>query len=233
VLPDPLVKDRLSALVVGLAIDWYSLDPALEELFLKNLPEPSAPMVGFLTAEGVWVDGFSGRTKPLNFLEVVERVEKSPLLQATPAVRKALEKHAAAVGPAAEKGNWPVVLVAAREARKSIGRCPERAAIRAAEQQAREWGGSELAAIVKEAKAGGDISALRKRLTVVRQKFPGEPEAEDADQGLKALQKLALVRDVEAAGNPARDLRVRHAAPFAKSRWVEVFEKGGASGDEK
>jgi hypothetical protein len=61
VVPDPKVKDRMSAVAVGLAVEWYSADPAIEELCAKNLPDPrQAPMVGFLTPEGSWVDGFSG-----------------------------------------------------------------------------------------------------------------------------------------------------------------------------
>lgn len=216
----------MSALAVGLSIDWYADDQSLPELCVKNLPEPrNAPMVGFLTAEGAWIDGFSGWIEDADFLKVLERVEKSPLRLATPAVRKQLEKPAAAVGPAAEKGDWRVVLTAAREAQKSTGACPERDAIAAAEKNARAWAEGELNDVVKLAKTSTDFAGLRKRLGVVKQKFSGEPEAADVDTGMKALQKLVLVREVEATGNPARDLRERHAAPFKDTRWVALFEK--------
>lgn len=225
-MPDAKVKDRLSAIAVGLAVDWYTADPAIEELCAKSLPDPrQAPMVGFLTCDGNWVDGYSGWLDTPDFLKVLVRVEQSPLLNARPEVRKQLEKHAAAVGAAAEKGDWQPVLIAAREEKKSTGRCPERDAIRAAEKKAREWAAAELDGVVQQAKAGGDIVALRKKLGVVKQKFAGEPEAADVETGLKALQKLALVREVEAGGNPAKDLRERNAAPFKGTRWTAMFEK--------
>lgn len=225
-MPDPKVKDRLSALVVGLAVDWYTADPAIEELCTKNLRDPiNAPMVAFLRADGTWVDGFSGWIETPDFLKVLERVEKSPLLEATAAVRKQLDKPAAAVRLATDKGDWQTVLIAAREEKKSIGRCPERDAIRAAEKKARDWAAGELDGVVQQAKAGGDLAALHKKLGVVKQKFAGEPEAADVDIGTKALQKLALMREVEAAGNPARDLRERNAAPFKGTRWVALFDK--------
>ncbi len=234
VLPHPTVKDRMSALVVGLAVDWYTADPTIEQLCAKNLPDPrQAPMVGFLTSDGAWVDGYSGWIEEADFVKVLTRVEKSPLLLATAAVRKQLEKHAAAVGPAADKGDWQTVLIAAREANKSTGRCPERDAIKAAEKKAREWAAAELDAVVQQAKAGGDMAALRKKLGVVKQKFAGEPEAADVDTGMKALQKLTLVREVEATGNPARDLRERHGAPFKDTRWIALFDKPAPAADKK
>ena len=78
---------------------------------------------------------------------------------------------------------------------------------------------------MKLAKTSTDPAGLRKRLGVVEQKFASEPEAADVDAGMKALQKLVFVREGEATGNPARDLRERHAAPFKDTRWVALFEK--------
>lgn len=166
-------------------------------------------------------------------MKVLDRVEKSPLLLATPAVRKQLEKHAAAVGPAVEKGTWQVVLAAAREARKSTGSCPERDAIAAAEKTARDWAAGELNAVVQDAKNGGDLVPLRKQLRAVKDKFPDEPESKDVDTGMQALKKLALVREVEAAGNPAANLRERHAEPFKGTRWVAVFDKVPTETEQK
>ena len=234
ILPNPAVKDRIAVLCVGFAVDCYAADATIAELCDKNLPEPrNAPMVGFLTLDGAWIDGFSGSIETAEFLQVLERVEKSPLLAASPAVQKQLEKLAATIGPAADKGDWPAVFTAARAANKSTGRCPERDAIQAAEQKARAWAATELDGVVHQAKAGGDLAALRKHLGVIKQKCVGEPEAVDAETGLKALQKLALVREVEAGGNPARDLRERHAAPFKASRWTAVFDKPVPPTDKK
>ena len=86
---------------------------------------------------------------------------------------------------------WQPVLIAAREERKSVGRCPERDVIRAAEKKAREWAAAELDGVVQQAKAGGDIVAMRKRLGVVKQKFAGEPSVLfNADQFVLVFDKL-------------------------------------------
>lgn len=234
VVPSAGIKTRLAALTVGLAVDCDAPEDPLGDLLREKLPGATMlPFIGFFTCDGQWIDGFSGYKDEAAVIEVLSRVERSTLLDAVPAVRKQLEKAAAAVGPAADKGDWAAVLVAAREARKSWGRCSERTAITTAEKQARAWAAYELDAAVQEAKAGGDLPALRKRLAVVKQKFAGEPEAVDADTGLKALQKLALVREVETTGNAARDLRERHAAPFKDTRWTAVFEKPAPATDKK
>ena len=232
-MPDARVKDRLAALTVGLAVDWYAAEPAIEELCAKNLPEPrKAPMVGFLTPDGRWVDGYSGWLEEPEFLKVLARAEASPLLLATPAVQKQLAKLAPAATAAAAKGNWKTVLAAAREARKSTGRCAERTAIAEAQQQARAWAETQLAAVAQTAASGGELAPLRKQLAAVEQHFAGEPEAADADTGTKALQRLQVVREVEALPNPARDLRERSAAPYHGTRWEAVFARpaGGPPG---
>jgi hypothetical protein len=220
------VKPKIQALAVGLAADCDAAEQAVESLMSANLPNAQRlPFVALLTPDGRWIDGYSGWIEEPALLQLLTKAEKSPLLDATPAVRKQLEKHAAAVGTAVEKGDWQPVLLAAREERKSTGRCPERDVIRGAEKKAREWAAAELDGVVQQAKASGDIVALRKKLGVVKQKFAGEPEAADVETGLKALQKLGLVREVEAGGNPAKDLRERNAAPWKGTRWSAMFEK--------
>ena len=220
------VKPKIQALAVGLAADCDAAEQEVEALMRANLPDASSlPFVALLTPDGRWIDGYSGWKEEPAFLQLLAKAEKSPLLEATAAVRKQLEKHAGTVGAAAEKGDWQAVLVAAREERKSVGRCPERDVIKGAEKKAREWAAAELDGVVQQAKAGGDIVALRKRLGVVKQKFAGEPEAADVETGLKAMQKLGLVREVEAGGNPAKDLRERNSAPFKGTRWIAMFDK--------
>jgi hypothetical protein len=228
------IKERIGALAIGLAADCDAPEQEVDEVLHKNLPGASTlPFVGFLTFDGEWIDGASGYLEPAELQALLDRVEKSPLLDAKPAVRKQLEKPAATATAAAAKSDWKAVLVAAREAAKSTGRCPERTAIRAAEQQARAWATGELDGVVKDAAAGAELPPLRKRLAAVRGHFAGEPEAADVDTGLKALQRLQVVREVEAAPNPARDLRERSAAPYQGTRWTAVFTKPAADAPAK
>jgi hypothetical protein len=138
-------------------------------------------------------------------------------------VKRAIEKLAATVETALQKSDWKVILQAARQASKMPGRCSERAPIAEAVKQARQWAADEFDAIVQAAAAGGDLTPLRKRLGIVRQHFAGEPEAVEVDVGMKALQRLQLVREIEVAPNPAKDLRPRSAEPYKGTRWAGVF----------
>ena len=226
VVPHPTIKDRLAALAVGLSQDWENPETAIADLFAKHLPDAkSYPLVAFLTVEGKWIEGYSGWLEEPDVLKILTRVESSPLLQAEPAVIKLLAKHAVAATGAAAKGDWKVVLAAAREAAKSSGRCAERTAIRTAEKQARAWANEQLDACVQGASSGADLVPIRKQLVAVKTHFVGEPEGADAETGIKAMQRLTTVREVEANPNPARDLRERSAKPFQGTRWVAIFTK--------
>jgi len=226
VVPHPTIKDRLSALVVGLAQDWEKPEAAIEELFAKNLPDAkSYPLVAFITVDGKWIEGYSGWLAEPDVLKMLARVEASPLLQAEPAVQKLLAKLAVAATAAVSKEDWKAVLASAREAAKSTGRCADRTAIRAAEKQARAWANGQLEASVQSASSGGDLAPIRRQLAAIKTHFVGEPEGADAETGIKAVQRLTTVREVEANPNPARDLRERSAAPYAGTRWAAIFVK--------
>lgn len=218
------VKERIGALAIGLAADCDNAEAAVEDLIRNGLPDASTlPFVALLTPTGEWICGASGYQDSGQVMALLATAEKSPLLEATPAVRKALEKPAAAATAALAKSDWKAVLAAAREAAKSTGRCPERTVLADAESKAREWAATELDAIVQAAAAGGELPPLRKRVALVKQHFGSEPEGVDADTGAKALQRLQVVREVEAAPNPAKDLRPRSAEPFKGTRWTALF----------
>jgi hypothetical protein len=222
---DP-IKSRLGGLAIGLAVDCDNPAPGIEELIRANLPDASTlPFVAFLTPDGHWVVGASGYQDSAKMQALLDKAAASPLMDAKPDVRKSLEKPAAAATAAAAKSDWKTVLGAAREARKSTGRCVERKAIVEAEKLARAWAAAELSAVVEGATGGGELAPLRKRLAAVKTPFVGEPEATDCDNGLKALQRLQVVREVEAGGNPAKDLRPRSAEPFKGTRWTALFDK--------
>jgi hypothetical protein len=233
VLPSAEVKPRIAAAAIGLAADCDAPEESVEALMQANLAGATGlPFVGFLTPDGAWIDGYSGYREGPALLEVLAKAAKSPLLDATTAVRKQLEKLAKGATAAAEKSNWKVVLAAARDAGKSVGRCEERSAIRAAEQQARAWAAGELDAAVQAARAGGDLAPVRKRLAEVRRQFGDEPENADAEQGQKAVLRLTQIRDAETNPNPKRDLREKAAEMFAGSRWATIFDRAAAKDDK-
>jgi hypothetical protein len=183
------------------------------------------PFVGFLTPDGHWVCGAAGYQDAAAMKALLDKAAASDLMNAQPAVRKALEKPAAAAAAALAKKDWKVVLASAREAAKSQGRCPERTTIVAAEKAAREFAKAEFDAIIQAAVAAGDLAPLKKRVVALKTPFADEPEALECDAGVKALLKLQFVREVEAGGNPAKDLRSRSAEPWKGTRWAALFDK--------
>jgi hypothetical protein len=235
VLPSSGIKERLSAMAIGLAADCDDPEQSVEAIMREHLPDARVlPFVAILGPEGQWVDGFSGYKEAPAFAEVLERVEKTTVLDATPAVRKQLEKVAKTATEAAEQGNWRRVLQAAEQASKTSGRCPERDAVDDALKRARSWAEEQLAAAVGEAAGGGDLTPARQRLADVKRNFEGEPEAADAEEGRKAFLRLARIREAEARPNPAPDLRDKAAASFAGTRWAAVFVRATeAKGDDK
>lgn len=224
VLPAASIKAKIGALAVGLAADCDDPEAAVDKLMREHLPGASTlPFAGFITHDGKWVGGFSGYKDEAAFQTVLTAAAASPLLDATPAVRKQLEKVSAAATAAAERGDWKAVLKAAQQAAKSNGRCPERDAVKAAEARARAWAAEQLDAAAQEARAGGDLAPVRKRLADVRRQFAGEPEADEADVGAKAVRRLTQILDAEKMPNPAHDLREKAAAMFKNSRWAKIF----------
>lgn len=223
----------MAVAVIGLATDCDAPEDAVEKLVRAHLATASTlPFVAFLTPDGAWIDGYSGHRDGPGLLEMLTKAERSPLLDATPAVRKRLEKLAKSAATAAEKGDWKTVLAAARDAGKTFGRCEERTTIRAAEQQARAWAAEQLTAAVDEARAGGDLAPVRKRIADVRRQFGDEPEGTDAEQGQKAVLRLTQIRDAETQPNPKRDLREKAAETFAGTRWASIFARPSAPKDE-
>lgn len=228
------LKKAIGELAIGLAVDCDDPEEAVEDLIRANLPDASRlPFVAFLTPDGRWILGASGYQEMQKMQQMLTEANASPLLNASAEVQKALAKTAASATAAAEKGDWKAVLTAASQAKKTKGRCAERTAIAVAEAKARGHAAAELDAVVAAARKGEDLAALRKRLTELRRPFAGEPEAVECDTGIKALQRLQLVREVEARGNPAKDLRPRSKEPFAGTRWTAVFDLPTESAPDK
>lgn len=234
VLPGAEIKTRISALAVGYAADCDAPEGGVEDVMRENLPGATGlPFVALVTHDGTWIDGFSGFRDGPALLEVLTRAEKSPLLDATDAVRKQLEKLASNAVKAADKGDWKTVLTAGKDAAKSSGRCPERTTVKEAVAKAREWANTQLTSAVVDASSGGDLAPIRKNLAEVRRHFTGEPEAADAEIGAKAITRLHQIREAEANPNPARDLRDKAAVMFKDSRWAAIFTKPPAPAEDK
>lgn len=218
------VKSRVGKLAIGFAVECDAPVDGIDDLLHENLPDASMlPFVGVLTYEGKWVGGYSGFKQPAEFAAFLDEIEKSPLLDAKPDVRAQLAKHAKAATDAAAKSNWGAVVKAVRAADACFGRCPERDALRAAEQRVRDWLAAQYDAVTKAAVAGDDLAAARRTLSDVKRAFAGQPEADEAQRGLEALSRLNRVRAAEATGNAKQDLRERAAAEFAGTRWTALF----------
>jgi hypothetical protein len=182
------------------------------------------PFAGFITPQGNWVDGFSGFKNEEGFLKILDAVEKSPLLEATEAVKKKVAGLAEKAGKAAEKGEWKSVLGAAKEAKETSGRCDGREALEGLVKKARDWATAQFDAAGKAAQSGGDLAEPRRILGDVKKQFPGEPEAAEAEAGLKALTKLSNLQAAEAAPNAQPGLREKVKKEFAASRWAAIFD---------
>ena len=224
------MKDRVAKLFVGLAApcDPPGQERAVAELMQANLKgAQTLPFVGFVTPDLQWVAGFSGGKSASGLASVIDAVENSPLLQASPEVTKKLTALAEQAAAAAEKAQWPKVLAAAKQASALRGRSPIREQIDVALGQARAWAATEMTGILDVVRSGGDRSAARAALKKVSGAFVGEPEAREADAGMKAIDKygviLAIAPDKQAAA------REKAAKDFAGTRWTALFAAPAAA----
>jgi hypothetical protein len=224
------VKDRIAALAVGLAADCDKPESEVQSLMRENLPGAGTlPFAGFLTPDLKWVGGWAGYKDEAAVLEVLDAVEKSPLLDAPEAGKKKLAGLAEKAARAAEKGEWKAVLAAKREGADVRGRCAGRDTIESLVRKAHDWADGRFAEAIGAAQAGGDLTPARAALNDVKKQFAGEPEYAEAETGLKALMKLSNILDIETgkvSADPA-GLREKAAKDFADGRWARVFEKGG------
>lgn len=145
-MPLPCVKDRFSALCVGLASDCDEMDPRVDEIFRANLKGARVlPYVGVLTADLQWITGWAGAATPqqvschLSKAEAwrtehpaVKTVEaqptaKGPCPAAQPRSATVVGQGREAVGPPPEDADRAAALLAsAREAAKAGQWCEVR-----------------------------------------------------------------------------------------------------------
>ncbi len=209
---------------VGLAADCDKPENDVDKLINAHMAGAGTlPFVGFVTRDLKWVAGFSGYKNADEFAAVLDEVENSPVLAASPADAKKLEAIATQAEQAVQKGQWSAVMAAMKASGAVSGRSPLRAKIAAAVAKAREWADSEMTKQVDAVKTGGDRAAVRAALTKVASAFAGEPEAKDADNGAKAVAKLAVIEGLPPEQQDAA--REKATKDFAASRWVAMFDK--------
>lgn len=218
------MKERLSDLAVGLASDCDAPESDVEALMRENLKGASTlPFVAFVTHDGKWVGGFSGFKDAAAFVGVLESAEESPLLQATKAVQAKLATLATKATKASEAGDWKTVVASCREAAKTTGRCPERKTLAGLRKSAGAWAAGRFDEAVAAARAG-DAAKAQAAIADVRKHFAGEPEADDADTGTKALRRLSLIP----AGDAGAPNRAKAAKEYEGTRWAAIFSEARA-----
>lgn len=224
-MPHEDVRQRIRGVAVGLSADCDHPERGVEKIMREHLAGASRlPFVGFITHKGEWVGGYAGFKDTRAFLRVLKAAEETPHLQASKAVRKKLAGLVATASKAAAKGDWKSVMRAAQAAAKTTGRCPERETLAGFVQKARAWAVEQFDTAVRLARAGGDLKEPRKVLGAVKRAFPGQPEAADADLGLKALTRLAQIVRVEAGASPPEGLREKAARKYEDTRWEAIFK---------
>ncbi|MEM8883134.1 MAG: hypothetical protein AAGD14_03605 [Planctomycetota bacterium] len=225
-LPNPKIAGRLSDLAVGLAADCDNPEPAIEKLMRSHLSNATGlPFVAILTADGRWVAGDSGITSDTSMTGLLDKAERSSLLAASAAVRKKLKGMLPRTRKAAAKGDWKTVVKSNQSAAKLRGLCPERTELRNLLRDARKWADTQFREVIRMGQTGGDLKAAAKKLSTVKRTFSGEPEAKDADVGIKALKKLEAVVKAEGGGERDEERRERTKEPFAKTRWASLFDE--------
>lgn len=223
VLPHPDIKARLADLAVGLAADCDNPEAPIRKLIDENLKNARRlPFVAFITHDGKWVAGYGGSTDRNSLLEALQKAEKEPSLQASPAVRKKLAGLAMRAEKAAGREDWKTVVKAGQDARKLRGRCAERAALAQSVGKAREWARAEFTVAVRLAAKGSDVDGAEKKLKEIQGKFRGDPEADAAATGLKAIKRLRKILAAEKEGRN-EELREKAAAEFDDPRWKAIF----------
>jgi hypothetical protein len=225
VLPSDEIKKRIADLAVGLAANCDQPEGDVEKIMREHLAGAQMlPFVAFVTYDGKWVGGYSGFKQPADFLRVLEAAEKSPLLQASEAVRKKLQPLVERSEKSAEAGNWKGVVRNVQSARKLHGRCPERTALNGLMDKARAWATGQFDTAIKLAQTGGDLKAALKAISEVRKHFTKEPEADDAALGLKAIRRVEQIRRIEGEGERKTDLRLKAAEKYKDTRWAAAFD---------
>jgi hypothetical protein len=216
----------MDRLAVGLAAPCDP--PGREDKLWQFMTEkfdgaPSLPFVAWVTHDFEYVHGFTGGRTLRQFEKDLEIVEASPLVPATLEVEKKITALAAKAAKAAETESWPTVLAAGREVAQLKGRCPQRDVLAEAVEQARDFAASRFDWVEDSVADAKDLKPLKAVLKGVQKQFKGEPEAETAKLGLKAVDTYARIAKLD--GEKAVVARGKAAATFKDTRWAPLFQE--------
>jgi len=224
VLGSKAVRDRIDACCVGLAAccDPPEVEEKLLFYFSERFPDaPSLPFGVFMTPEFEFVHGFTGARTVEQFEQDLEIVENHPLFPASEKDAAQLAKLGEKAASLAESGKWKQVLDLGRKGAEIRGRCPERAALDAAVGRARAFAEERFLEIESAVRAGEveDTSRLTSSLAAIERDFKGEPEADAARLGKKAV-RVALAAAGDADPDAARSKALE---TYAGTRWEWLF----------
>lgn len=225
VIGNPGVRDRVRNVAVGLAApcDPPEAEPELSRFFTERFPAaPSLPFVAFVTHDFQFVHGFTDARSAKEFLADLDIAQKSPLFPATEQDEESMRKLAATAAAAADSEDWAAVLQAGRAAAKIPGRCDSRPEVEDAVQEARDWARNRLDEAVDALLSTDGAGDPKANLDAVRKVFKGEPEADEAAQGLDAMAEVARIR--KAGPSKADAARGKARERFRGTRWERLFE---------
>jgi hypothetical protein len=229
VLPNAKVKKRMQKLCVGLGApcDPPGVEQELLVYFSEKFEDPSGkslPYIAWLTHDMKWVHGFwGGRTLP-QFLEDLDKVEKSPLVPASEAVEKQLRALLAKAQKAATAEDRAGVLAVSAAAGKLHGRLDEvRDELEGLDLDVRDWIAARFDWVEDALRTKRDMEPAKKALAGIAKTFKGQPEADVAARGLKAAEAFRKLRGLSGA---AKDkARAQGAKTFDGTRWSSLFDE--------
>jgi hypothetical protein len=203
-------------------VDCDNSERAIERLFDEHLPNArSLPFVAIVTPDLRWVAGKAGFLDATRLSQLVDEVEKSPLLQASAETAKRLEAMAGEAESAVASSQWQRVVAVSRSAGALRGRSPSRERIAAARTRAHAWAEGESARVLASLQKDGDRAAAKTSLEALASVFAGEPEAQDAEAGRRALARLTAI---DGFADPDRaPARAAASREFSGTRWGVLF----------
>ncbi len=200
--------------------------PKVEQRLLETFTEkfdgaPSLPFVAWVTPDFEWIHGFAGGRTVKEFEADLDLVERSPLLPASQKDADRLSELGRVARDAAEEKSWADVLKQARSAAEIRGGCPGRVMLDTAVAKARSWAAGEFYVAVERALTEDDLKPSLDALRAIKRDFKGDPEAETAARGLKAIDLYR--RNARLSGEKRTAAMEKARTAYADTEWEALF----------